>query len=341
MNGTYLRGEIYWLEAGVISYPEGRLMDKRRPVVIVSNNKGNERADAVNVLFMTTQEGAGGHDKVFTWASKPRKSWVMCTQVFCVNKEYLTDYVGQLSPREMSSVDANLREFLALERGEAPADKIAIASRDEIIKTKEEELRIQGERLSAYEADVKRLTEEIESLKLDMQDLSDNHRYEVDLWQRMYSKAVDSVVNMQLERDVLRRTELRCGNVDKPVVTEVTKVEEPPVKLEEPQKVDEPKPEVEEKPKKPRKPRKKKEPVVEQLEMEVIEELKPAVSGKVNVNTATAVEIKEATGMSMTVAFCITGYRKKHGDYKSLEDLTKVQRFSESMLARYRDKLEV
>lgn len=335
MNGTYLRGEVYWLEAGVVAYPEGRLMDKRRPVVIVSSNVGAARCDAVNVLMMTTQGSDAGHDKVFTWVSKPRKSWVMCTQVFCIDKVYLTDYVGQLSPREMSSVDANLREFLALEKSESQSDKMAITSRDEIIKTKEEELRIQGERLSAYEAEVERLTEEIAMLNADMRDLSDNHRYEVDLWQRMYSKAVDSVVNMQLERDVSRRTELRCGNVDKPVVETV--IEEPPVKVEEPTKVDEPKP------KKTRQPRKKKAPeaVVEQVEREVIEELKPVVSGKVNVNTATAVEIKDATGMGLTVAYCITGYRKKHGDYKSLEDLTKVQRFSAGMLARYRDKLEV
>ena len=340
MNGTYLRGEVYWLDDGHITYPNGSWMDKRRPVVIVSNNQGNERADAVIVLFLTTQNPQGGHDKVRTYATGAKQSWVMCTQTFTVSKTFLRDYIGALSTKEMDAVDMNLREFLSLGKATSAEDKLAIASRDEIIKVKEEELKLQDRKLQAYGEEVKRLTEEIESLKADLRDRSDNHRYEVDLWQRMYSKAVDSVVTMQLERDVLRRTELRCGNVDKPVVSEIVTevVEEPPVKVEEPQKVDEPKPE-----KKPRKPRKKKAPeaVVEQLEMEVIEELKPAVSGKVNVNTATAVEIKEATGMSMTVAFCITGYRKKHGNYTSLEELVNVQRFSKSMLERYRDKMEV
>lgn len=338
MNGTYLRGEVYWLEAGHITYGSGVWMDKNRPVVIISSNEGNVLLETVEVLFLTTQ-GPGGRELVFTWLTKPKKSWINCNQIFNVSKDFLKSYVGQLSPDEMTHVDKVLRETLSLGRNENSAEKarfeLAITSRDEIIKTKDEELRVQGERLSAYEADIKRLNEEIESLKLDMQDLSDNHRYEVDLWQRMYSKAVDSVVTMQLERDVLRRTELRCGNVDKPVVAAV--VEEPPVKVEEPQKLDEPKPEVEEKPKKPRKPRKKKEPAPEQVTL--VEE--PPKPKKINVNTATAKELADLVGMSPTVAYCVTGYRKKHGDYKSLEELVNVQRFSEGMLAKYRDKMEV
>lgn len=284
-GGKYLRGEVYWLESGVLVYPNGRLMDKRRPVVIVSANKGNERADAVNVLFMTTQEGAGGHDKVFTWISKPRKSWVMCTQMFTVDKSYLRDYVGQLSTNELQRVNENLREFLAL----GSSDGEIIASRDEIIRLREEELEAQEKKISVYGEEIERLRAEVESLKADLRSLSDNSRYEIDLWQRMYSKAVDSVVTMQMGRDVSRRTELR---------QEIVGAEEP-VKVEEPGPV------------------------------------------KVNINTASAKEISIVTGMSVSVAYCITGYRKKNGEYEKIEDTLKVQRFSERMFAKYRDKMEV
>lgn len=62
---------------------------------------------------------------------------------------------------------------------------------------------------------------------------------------------------------------------------------------------------------------------------------------KVNVNTAKAVEIKESLGCSKNAAYAITSYRKTNGSISKLEELASLPWWSESMLAKHRDKLEI
>lgn len=81
------------------------------------------------------------------------------------------------------------------------------------------------------------------------------------------------------------------------------------------------------------------EPVVTE-EHEVVEEPE-AVSDKVNVNTASAQEIHDFTGLSLTACFAITGKRNRDGLFKSLDELVIPKRLSEATLAKYRDKMTV
>lgn len=63
---------------------------------------------------------------------------------------------------------------------------------------------------------------------------------------------------------------------------------------------------------------------------------------KVNVNTATAKEIAEFTGMNLTVAYSICGTRNRSGvRFEKLEDLLICERFKESHLKKYGDMLEI
>lgn len=62
---------------------------------------------------------------------------------------------------------------------------------------------------------------------------------------------------------------------------------------------------------------------------------------RVNVNTASAKEISAKTGMSLTVAYSITGTRKELGPYETLNDLLLADRFKQSHLDRYGELLEV
>ena len=48
---------------------------------------------------------------------------------------------------------------------------------------------------------------------------------------------------------------------------------------------------------------------------------------KVNVNTATAKELMKVKGLNAAKAKAIVSYRKKHGDFKSLDDLKMVKGF--------------
>lgn len=50
----------------------------------------------------------------------------------------------------------------------------------------------------------------------------------------------------------------------------------------------------------------------------------PADSGQVNVNKATAAQLASGLGLSDTEAAAVVDYRKKNGDFKTIDDLKKV-----------------
>jgi len=51
----------------------------------------------------------------------------------------------------------------------------------------------------------------------------------------------------------------------------------------------------------------------------------PAADVKINVNKATAKELLKVKGMNPAKARAIVTYRKKHGEFKSIDDLVKVK----------------
>ncbi len=51
------------------------------------------------------------------------------------------------------------------------------------------------------------------------------------------------------------------------------------------------------------------------------------VANKVNINKATAQELAAVNGMSMSKAKAIVSYRKKNGEFKSLDELKTVKGF--------------
>jgi competence protein ComEA len=53
--------------------------------------------------------------------------------------------------------------------------------------------------------------------------------------------------------------------------------------------------------------------------------LQPSAEVKINVNKATAKELLKVQGMNPAKARAIVTYRKKHGEFKSLDDLVKVK----------------
>jgi competence protein ComEA len=63
---------------------------------------------------------------------------------------------------------------------------------------------------------------------------------------------------------------------------------------------------------------------------------------KVNINSATAKDLMKVKGLNATKARAIVIYRKKHGEFKSLDELTKVKGFSKlksSKLRQIQDQL--
>lgn len=73
----------------------------------------------------------------------------------------------------------------------------------------------------------------------------------------------------------------------------------------------------------------------------IMDDLEYHGDGKVNVNTASAVEIHEKAGLPLTVAYGVTGYRRQNGPYSSLEDLLKAPRVVRKHLEKYGKMLTV
>ena len=60
-------------------------------------------------------------------------------------------------------------------------------------------------------------------------------------------------------------------------------------------------------------------------------------STKVNLNTASTKDLLKIKGINASKARAIVAYRKKHGDFKSVEDLSKVKGFTKLKATSIKD----
>jgi competence protein ComEA len=65
----------------------------------------------------------------------------------------------------------------------------------------------------------------------------------------------------------------------------------------------------------------------------------PANSGLVNVNKATAPQLASGLGLTDTEAAAVVDYRKKNGDFKTIDDLKKVPEVDAKKLDAKKDRL--
>ena len=110
------RGEIWW---GSLPEPSGSGPGFRRPLLIVSANSFNQsRINTVLAAVVTSNlrlADAPGNVYVSargTGLAKP--SVVNVSQLITVDKSFLTECVGHLSPRVLADVDEGLRLVLSL-----------------------------------------------------------------------------------------------------------------------------------------------------------------------------------------------------------------------------------
>ncbi len=64
-------------------------------------------------------------------------------------------------------------------------------------------------------------------------------------------------------------------------------------------------------------------------------------SQKININTATAEELDKLNGLGPSKANAIVEYRKEHGKFRTMEDLTQVPGIGEKTIEQFRDQVEV
>lgn len=109
---TFKRGNIYFIQS---NYTEQGVEQKaNRPAVIVSNEKCNEHADHVEVVYMTTQPKGDLPTHVLIRSSlKP--STLLCEQVTTVSKERVGTWIGTLTDQEMQQLDTALASSLGID----------------------------------------------------------------------------------------------------------------------------------------------------------------------------------------------------------------------------------
>ena len=96
----------------------GREISKTRPVVVVSNDVGNEYAPTVTVVPVTT----GNLDRIYPFEVKLSKgegnlavnSKAKADQIQTIDKSRLVKLIGDLTPRVMVEIEQAIRHHLDL-----------------------------------------------------------------------------------------------------------------------------------------------------------------------------------------------------------------------------------
>ena len=100
------QGEIYWID---LDEPLGSGPGYRHPYVVVQNNLFNQsHINTVVICELTTnlrRAKAPGNILLDTGeANLPRQSVINISQIFTVDKSYLVEYIGTLSPGRIHQI---------------------------------------------------------------------------------------------------------------------------------------------------------------------------------------------------------------------------------------------
>jgi len=64
-------------------------------------------------------------------------------------------------------------------------------------------------------------------------------------------------------------------------------------------------------------------------------------ASRIDLNTATAVDLEQLPGIGPTLSRRVVAYRRTHGPFTTVDDITRIHGVGEKTLARLRDQLEV
>lgn len=146
------RGQMWWADL-----PKDRCNPHSqfglRPVVIISNNKGNLHSPNILVCPLTTQEDRFKMIHPNVMGANHTLSYVQCEQIRVLDKERLGTYIGKVRDIEMKYIDRALAVSIDLVS--------YIDERDEASK-RVSELEIE---LNKTRSELIRLTEEVEKLR--------------------------------------------------------------------------------------------------------------------------------------------------------------------------------
>lgn len=327
-----MRGEVYWVS---VDDSVGCEIRTGRPAVIISGDGENSTSETVIVAYLT-QSDVKKWSRVVCYVNGVSQT-VCCEQLRTVDKKRLSAYKGRLTKEDMLRVTGAL------------ASAMCIPLKPNVPEQKPEP------------AEIRKLKVELDMYK---------GMYELVL-QQLISQRVSADLGYSSDEEEYEDSEYEEEYEEESVEEEsVEEAEEEPAEVEE----------IEEEPEKPDINTCQKSDLVKIgvnwvtaqtivanrpyatvsdlrrvpgvtkvafriLKSKVVCVVEPREESEgesmLNINTASAKEIKEFTGIGLSIAYKITGYRGRNGNYKSLEELANVPYLPKHFLEKFRDKLTV
>ena len=104
------RGEVWWVD---LDPARGGEIGKRRPAVIVSNDKANAAQNRVQVVPVTSNAS-----RVYPWEAlvrvKGKSGKAMADQIRTLTKRRLTQRIGRVTADELARIEDAIRLQLGL-----------------------------------------------------------------------------------------------------------------------------------------------------------------------------------------------------------------------------------
>ena len=368
-NGYFERGEIYWVR---MDNGFGGEQGVGRPGLILTENSINNKCSTVTVAFLSKQSHPSNPFYLPVEATGIT-SYVILNQIMTYDKIRIGKYLGVLNSSEQKAVDDALEDLFDL----GYVDDTALKAKDAELADRDTLIGDLKTEVAGVKAEIGKKDEEIASLKMEIEmwqkcygrcmDMLVDTKVNADLKRRTVTppvKVVDPeepvimpvdppkqpeqpspVEEDRLDINHCTATALKKIGFSLAMARKIVqsrpfesvadlkrvnglkssmfRVMEPklcckPVVVEEPTET------------------------VEQTAVEppVEKETDPGFE-KLNLNAATAMELHKICGISQTAAYSITGYRKKNGLYKSIDELLNVKNVPKVAVERCREFLEV
>jgi mRNA interferase MazF len=108
------RGQIWFVSLDPVV---GHEIEKKRPALIISNDRNNQFAETVTVLPITSKTEKIYPFEVFLPKEEtnlPEDSKVKCNQIHTLDKKRLVNFVGTLSSEKLKEIEKALRIHLGI-----------------------------------------------------------------------------------------------------------------------------------------------------------------------------------------------------------------------------------
>lgn len=371
-NGYFERGEVYWVR---MDNGFGGEQGVGRPGVVLTENSVNAKCSTVTIAFMSTKHHASNPFYLPVEATGIT-SYVVLNQIMTYDKTRIGKYMGMLNSAEQKAVDDALEDLFDL----GYVDDAALKEKESEIVGLNLLISEAKAEVAGVRAEVEKRDNEIAALKMEIEmwqkcygrcmDMLVDTKVNGDLSRRTAVRepkvgtAAAMIPDLRPEppkqpeppKEPVEESEPERLDINSCTATALKKIG---FSLAMARKIVESRPfkSVEDlkrvnglkgshyrvmEPKLCCVPVKVEEPVVTpKVEEPVVErEVDPGFE-RVNINTASYLDIHEVTGLCKTTCSCIVGYRKKNGLYTEVNDLLKVANIYPGTLARIGHLLEV